>query len=345
MKHMGLLLLLLVVIQACKPKEFGPQQVPGTNPEAIKGRKVYLVNEGNFGRGGSSISAYVPEREEHHNSVFSGANNGKLIGDIAQDMEGFGRYFYTVVNASGYVAVLDTSNLRLQDSIRGPFSAPRYLAAYQNKAYITDLYASKLWVADLTTNKVTGSLSLPGTGSHVLAWNNYILVAVSNQLILVDPATDQIDTVIQVHSSLDRMREAPDSSLWVLCKGSAFEAGELRRIEQDLSTDFSWRFGAERPEFLSMNMQTGDAFMLMSDGVYTITNYNGTSFQLLKVVELSDENIYALDVDPVTGDIYFADALDFDQASQIYRYDSTGVFLDQFQGGIITTDFHFTNKL
>jgi hypothetical protein len=52
-------------------------------------------------------------------------------------------------------------------------------------------------------------------------------------------------------------------------------------------------------------------------------------------------NIYGLNPDPVTGDIYISDAVDYQQASHIWRYSQTGVNLDHFNAGIISNGFVF----
>ncbi len=55
----------------------------------------------------------------------------------------------------------------------------------------------------------------------------------------------------------------------------------------------------------------------------------------------ASRNFYGLGVDPANGDVYAADALDYVQASHIYRYDKSGNLLGTFNAGIITGNFSF----
>ena len=48
---------------------------------------------------------------------------------------------------------------------------------------------------------------------------------------------------------------------------------------------------------------------------------------------------YGLTVDPHSGDVYIADAIDFVQPGMIYRYSEDGELLDEFYSGIIPGAF------
>jgi hypothetical protein len=344
MKNLLPLLSLFLLALSCTPKEIGPQAVNPSSPGEIRGRKVILINQGNFGRGGSSISVYVPSLKKHYPAVYSGANEGNTIGDVAQSMVSYNQHYLTVVNGSAYIAVMDTGTFEFLDSIKGAYNAPVYAAIFNNRAFATDLFTGSLWTIDLTSKTVTVSVPLPAPGSRIMTWNGLIAVAAGDQLVLVDGGTANVDTMIELSSTLDRMRIAPDSTLWVMCEGNSSEPGELIRIRPDLSIDFTFSLPGEGARFLSINQQNGRILVKLPGGIYTLVNDNTLNFQLKKLIDLTNENVYALDVDPWTGDIYMADALDFDQHSDIYRYDSTGILLDQFKGGIITGNFHFTPK-
>ena len=342
MKHSWNIILVCLILQACTAELIGPQPTDPTVPSDVKGRKVYLVNEGNFGRGGASISAYVPKTKTHYPSLFSGANNGQQIGDVAQDLERHGDRYYAVLNASGYIGVLDTTDLKLLDSISGSFNAPRYFTNFEETGFVTDLFANKLWVIDLAANELTGSIPLPSSGSHLIAWNNYIAVCISDQLALVDPLSLQLDTLINLNSQLDRLRISAEGSLLVLTKGKGNLSAQLSSIDEQLQPEWTYSITNGSPRYLSLNAQSDYPHVVLGDGVYQLKHHNGQNFNLHRIIELTDENVYAFDIDPFTGDMYLANALDFDQASDLYRFDSTGVLMDQFKAGIITTDFHFT---
>ena len=48
---------------------------------------------------------------------------------------------------------------------------------------------------------------------------------------------------------------------------------------------------------------------------------------------------YGLTVDPRSGEVYVADAIDYQQQGMIYRYSPTGELIDEFYVGIIPGAF------
>ena len=48
---------------------------------------------------------------------------------------------------------------------------------------------------------------------------------------------------------------------------------------------------------------------------------------------------YGLTVNPENGDVYIADAIDYQQQGKIYRYTKEGVMVDEFYVGIIPGAF------
>ena len=52
---------------------------------------------------------------------------------------------------------------------------------------------------------------------------------------------------------------------------------------------------------------------------------------------------YGLGVEPVTGDVYVSDAIDYMQKGRVLRYSKSGVKLDSFTADIIPGAFCFKN--
>lgn len=56
-------------------------------------------------------------------------------------------------------------------------------------------------------------------------------------------------------------------------------------------------------------------------------------------LEYRDTKYYGLTVNPVNGEVYVADAIDYQQQGMIYRYSSEGKLIDEFYVGIIPGAF------
>jgi hypothetical protein len=64
--------------------------------------------------------------------------------------------------------------------------------------------------------------------------------------------------------------------------------------------------------------------------------------QTLPVCPLLDSRgtiYYGLSIEPTTGEIYVADAVDYMQRGKIYRYSAAGELLDEFYVGVTPGSF------
>jgi hypothetical protein len=59
------------------------------------------------------------------------------------------------------------------------------------------------------------------------------------------------------------------------------------------------------------------------------------------MIDADERLLYSLGVDPVSGDIYLSDAIDYIQAGLVFRYNRYGTLLDSFTAGIIPGSFCF----
>ena len=59
-----------------------------------------------------------------------------------------------------------------------------------------------------------------------------------------------------------------------------------------------------------------------------------TSLPVRPFLVSRDTKYYGLTVDPVSGEVYVADAIDYQQQGMIYRYTPDGQLIDEFYTGI-----------
>jgi DNA-binding beta-propeller fold protein YncE len=338
-----LYILLLLLVFGCDKDKIGPQFLTESVDISEALHKVYLVNEGNFGWGTGSISVYDPSSAIVSHQAFSDAN-GFALGDVAQSMTRHDNKFYMVVNNSGKVEVMDTANLQSTATITG-LNSPRFFLGLGNKGYVTDLYANAISVVDLTTNAITSQIAFGDWTDRIIAVNGSVYVGAVNtgNLLEIDPATDLIVDTIPLTKGVGSMVVDDNGMLWVLCSGGINDQiPQLYQIDPtDNSIVQSFAFGTinEGPNNLCID-PTGTMLYFVNGGIFSIAT-SSAGLPATALISANSRILYSLAVDPNSGELYASDAIDYVQASDVYRYSASGNLIETFKGGTITTSFWF----
>ncbi|MBK7667943.1 MAG: hypothetical protein IPJ32_11760 [Sphingobacteriaceae bacterium] len=164
------------------------------------GFKVFITNEGNFGTNNASVSMYEPRSEQVVNDIYKTQNNNAALGDVCQSMTKINNKYYVVVNNSGKIAVVNSSDFKVITNITGLQSPRHILPVTFSKAYVSDLYANAISIIDLNTNTKTGSILCSGwTEQMVLIYNKaFVTNNNSGYTYVINTITDQITDSIYV---------------------------------------------------------------------------------------------------------------------------------------------------
>lgn len=139
MKHITRMLcigLIALGFAACE-KENGNDPVnptPDPTPEATI--NALVLNEGSWGANNASITALYTLDGSFESDWFDNANNGRPLGDVAQDMLKYGSKVYATVTFSNSLEVIDPKTGASQRVDMGNRN-PRHIAAEGGKLYIT----------------------------------------------------------------------------------------------------------------------------------------------------------------------------------------------------------------
>ena len=180
-----LLALLVVALFSCKPDPT-PTPVDPTDtikPHPVNLKGVFVLNEGNYQFSNASLSFYDPVADTVANNLFYKANDAP-IGDVAESMALVDGKLYIVVNNSNLIYKVDANTLKCDQT--KPFKltdfySPRemYFVA-PNKAYVSDLIGTGLWIVNpqdmshcgfVETGKTTEKLVPGGRESYVSKWS------------------------------------------------------------------------------------------------------------------------------------------------------------------------------
>ena len=312
---------------------------------------LFIINEGNFMYGNSTLSFYDPLTRKVQNDLFYSVNSLPL-GDVAQSMIIHDKLGYIVINNSGKIYVIDPSTGKYVGKITG-LTSPRYIHFLNNgKAYITDLYAGKITIINPGSDQITGSIRTPGHASteQMVQWNDLLFVSCwsfDNTVLVIDTRTDQVVDSIKTGKQPAGLVLDKFNKIWTLCdggwskNGGAARAPILQRIDpstRSIDKNFSLSSDAA-PSRLAIN-GTGDSLLFINNGVWKI----GVTQSLLSdrpFLVTGNHLYYSLAIDPVSSEIYLSDAIDYQQRGIIYRYSTIGAKIDSFKTGIIPGSFCF----
>ena len=344
MKKLFLPFLLFLFLWSCDDDDPLP---PDTSPVPIQaGEGFFVLNEGGFNAGNASVDYY----RISDNRLFSGlyeAQNDVPLGDVLQSMTVVNDRAFLVVNNSQKIVVVDPEDFVTETTI-GPFTSPRYLLPVSSsKAYVSDLFSGFIYVLDLSNLQKVDSIAAGGwteemvlAGGEVFVSNRY-----SNNIYVVNPFNDQLVDTIAVGFDPASMAIDKNGKLWVICSGNAAtsEPGGIWRI------DPSTRTVEEQFEFADYAISTapklrfnsaGDTFYYLKEDIFKMS-ITGAALPPNPIVAALGRTLYALEVHPLTEDVFTSDAVDFTQRGTVYRYSPDGAEIHFFKAGVNPNGFLF----
>lgn len=320
--------------------------------EITEARGLFITNEGNFMFGNASLSYYNPFTRRVENEVFVRANGMKL-GDVAQSMTIHNGLGWVVVNNSGVIFAIDLKTFKEVGRVEG-FTSPRYIHfVSETKAYVSQLWDNRICVVDPQTYKITGYIKTPmdsgkESTEQMIQYGQYVFVncwSYNNKILVIDSETDEIVDEIEVGYQPKSMVLDAFQKLWVLCDGGfdgspiGKQVPALYRIDaksRAIEKEFQFQL-EDTPNNLALNGQKDTLYMINRD-VWKM-GVNDKFFPVQPFIPEKKTIYYGLTVDPLTSEVYIADAIDYVQSGIIMRYSSNGKLVDEFKVGITPGSF------
>lgn len=307
-------------------------------------KKVYVVNEGNFMVGNASVSLFDPGSSQVIENFYQSQNSSSFLGDVAQSLSRFNSLFYVVVNNSNKIVVCD-EQFKFKASING-FTSPRYILPVSNsKAYVSDLYANKVYIVNLNSNAITGTIPCPGwTENMALAYNKaFVTNRKRNYTYVINASNDIKNDSINVGPGAGDITVDKNDKVWILSAGdkTASIVPTLKKIDPlthviETNLDFTLN---DSPGNLCIN-KTKDTLYFLNGGIFRLA-INALSVPAVPLIEKGSKTFYGLGINPNDYTIYASDALDYIQKANIYIFDVLGNQKHTFKAGINASSFYF----
>ncbi len=338
----------LLFTGSCSKEKTGPQQQATTG--------VYVVNEGGYNYGNAEISFYDPAKQEVSNDIFFKANN-YMLGDVAQSVYIKDSFAFVVVNNSQKIEVVSLPEFRRVRTITIPKSSPRYFLPLNDSiAYVTELNAGVIYVLNYQSGdlvKTIGGLSY--WTEHLILFGNYVLAEERNLdkypsskcgFVAINTVTHSVEK----HYAFDGgntggMVKDKNGRIWLATIEDTAHSinSSLVCLNSDLTVNKTIAFAkGHQPSHLAINGD-GDNLYFFDDDVERVSIAD-VATPVTSFIARNKRELYGLGIDPVTEEVYVADALDYIQSSRVYRYNKTGQLVQSFTAGIITGNFTFRHE-
>lgn len=222
---------------SCTKDDDSPDPVieePGAYAEGL-----FVLNEGNFGSGNSSVTFVSEDLSEVSQDIFRSNNDGVGLGDTATDIGFYEDLAFIVVNVSNTIEIVDRDTWESLGTIDTNLENPRKIAFANGKAYVTnwgqggdpdDDYVAVFNIEDLSLSStipvVEGPEEIISDGSRI-----YVAHAggysFNNKITVINPIKDMLLDVIEV-GDIPNSMVVENGILWVASSGLPYyaEGGE-----------------------------------------------------------------------------------------------------------------------
>ena len=311
-------------------------------------KTVYVLNEGGYQANNSDITAYHPDSKSRTDDLYLTAN-GQRLGDTAQDILVDGDDLYVCVYGSSYVARLDRSG---KEIVRHAFTAadgqPRYMTKVDGDLFVT-LYSGQLVRLDAATLEPKGYTTVGANPEDVILYGGNLYVANSgwgndSTVTVVRPADGSVTATLSVAVNPQQFVQQA-GQLFLFAYGPYDENWNCPYPVQHIDIDGTATTVAYAArgtamgwdKLLMVNTVTDWSTYATTNQFFTYDVVTGTLSQQSPLqdapTELLTQNIYMLEGDPTTGDVYVG-ITDFVSLGTVYRFSATGRLLDTFTAGV-----------
>jgi hypothetical protein len=321
---------------------------------------VYIVNEGNFGKGNASLSFYDSSTGTVTPDVYKPAN-GKPLGDTANDVVVRGGKVWVVVNNSQVIEVLDASTNKSVGQIAFPDGGSPYSLTIDDAGtygYVPLLWGNALARVNLVSMSVDKVVEVGGNPTDCAIANGKVYVnnsgteetyGAGTQVAVVD-STMTVKKLVPVGDRPTAV-VAVGNKVVVLCSGfydnydtpDTNESTPGSIVVIDASSDTV-------SDQIPLDGAVGDRMELGPDGhAYFFVNnkvaaFDPTTGRIHTTTIQAPQGVfgwYGLGVDPVDGAIYVTDAKDFTNPGDVYVFEPNGTQRAKFTADIIPRSFGF----
>lgn len=315
----------------------------------------FVINKG-LANGTGTVSFYNPSTDYVTDSIFIKANPGMELGAGLIDIDFAGDFAYLLMEGKEEILVVNGTTFKFVGVISGFLQPKELLVINNDKAYVsqwgTDGDEGSIKVVNLGANSIINTIPTAKGPSAMLKRGKDVYVTntggifVDSIVTKINTETDAISTTIEVGKVPNSLTLDRNGALWVISQGVLVTPGNpgnpdningaLVKIENDvptLSIDVS-----PSSAKLTIN-QANDKLFFETNGWVYAHDITSTTLPLIPFI---DKSFAGFDVNKTTGDLYAADAGNFNSKGRFVIYDAdTGLEKTAYDAGVIPIGFTF----
>jgi len=319
---------------------------PDLTDSYLSGSGVFILNEGQFRSGNGSLSFFSNDSARIFNNVFLKINK-RLLGDVPYSMSIMGDNAYIVVNNSAKIEITKRNDMESVATISG-LSSPRYISLISStKAYVTSLDSDSLTIINLENNSISGYINIKGSSESIIDVSGKAFIARwvgGNKIMVVNTVNDMLIDSIDVAMEPESMVTDKNGTVWVLCNGGwtreyFAELIAINPMTYEITKRFVFPSKNDSPTCLQIDGK-GENLFFLKNGVRKMS-INASELPPAPFIAESERLFYKLGINPLNGDIFITDAVDYQVKGYVLRFGSNGSLTSVNQADIIPGAFCF----
>lgn len=342
-------LLAATLFAACKKEPVPDTPSTSTAP-------AYLLNEGSWGGNDAGISLIDLNSDKVEINWFRN-NNGRGIGDLAQDLIHYGGKLYASVHTSNTIEVINPATGKSLKQIDMGTRGPRYLASHNGKVYVS-CYDKTIVRIDTASLAIEASCPLSGMqpeqlciiGDTLYVCNCWQYDANGTSVFdstvsVVDINTFSETRKITVAKNPGRIKAIDSHRFIVACAGD-YGNSPAQTLIVDLSNGRQQPLSVPATSFdiadntLYLYQTTYDAQGRPAAVFYKVDLATLQATPILQQHAADLQYAYGINIDPASGNLYICNS-PYNANADLYTFQPDGTLVRKVEGGILASKVVF----
>ena len=315
--------------------------------------RAFVLSEGSYGKNNSHLFFVDPATDTPYANDIYETQNGKKLGDTANDMIAEDGNIYVVVNVSKLLLKLNGAGVeKARYSFDETLGEPRYICEEDGKLYVTS-YGGYVSRFDANTLNLEASVKVDANPEEIVEEDGKLYTVCSgygegHTLCVIDTKTFDKATSIETANNPQRIVES-DDHIYILAGSPSYNPANY-----DYSTAaYTYDPSTQKTEYIAdatkIFAAKGNLYYANSvspdwtNYTTTLNIYNGNTKQTSDwslsnaPAALSSSIVYMIEQSPY-DESFFIGTTNYAENSTVYHFSKDGKFIKQFDGGGINAN-------